>query len=40
MWYDGDLAKNMVALDALYGVQTIDPMMAVRALRATSIAPA
>ena len=40
MWYDGDLAKNMVALDVLYGVQTIDPMMAVRALRATSIAPA
>ena len=40
MWYDGDLAKNMVALDVLYGVQTLDSMMAVRALRATSIAPA
>jgi hypothetical protein len=40
MYYDGDKAKNVVALDALYGFQTLDGQMAVRAVRATSIAPA
>ena len=39
MWYDGDTAKNFVALDALYGMQVLDPMLAVRCLRATTIAP-
>jgi len=39
MWYDGGLAKNMIALDALYGAQALDGNMAVRALRAPTIAP-
>jgi len=39
MWYDGDTAKNFVALDALYGMQVLDPMLAVRCLRAPTIAP-
>jgi hypothetical protein len=30
LWYDGANAKVMVGLDALYGVKTLDPNMAVR----------
>lgn len=40
MWYDGGTASNFVALDALYGTQVLDPMLATRVLRATSVAPA
>lgn len=40
MFYDGDTSKNKVALDVLYGKQVLNPMLAVRALRATTIAPA
>jgi len=40
MYYDGDTATNYVALDALYGFQTLDPMMATRVIRATTVYPA
>jgi len=40
MFYDGATATNYVALDALYGIQVLDPMMAVRVKRATSVYPA
>lgn len=40
MYYDGDTATNMVALDALYGLQVLDGQLGVRAIRATTIAPA
>lgn len=39
MFYDGDTATNKIALDALYGTQVLDGQLAVRALRATTIAP-
>jgi len=39
MFYDGGTATNFIALDALYGTQVLDGQLAVRALRATSIAP-
>lgn len=39
MWYDGGTASNFVALDALYGTQTLDGNLATRVLRATSVAP-
>lgn len=40
MWYDGGTASNFVALDALYGVQVLDPMLAVQVKRATTVYPA
>lgn len=40
MWYEGGASINWIALDALYGVQTLDGRYATRALRATTIAPA
>ena len=40
MWYDGTTATNFVALDALYGVQVLDPMLATRIHRATTVYPA
>jgi len=40
MWYDGGTATNFVALDALYGTQVLDSMLAVRVQRATSVYPA
>lgn len=40
MYYDGDTATNYVALDALYGIQVLDPMLATRVIRATSVYPA
>lgn len=39
MFYDGDTATNKIALDALYGTQVLDGQLAVRALRAPTIAP-
>lgn len=39
MFYDGDTATNKIALDALYGTQTLDPMLATRVIRATTTAP-
>lgn len=36
MWYDGATATNFVAFDVLYGVQVLDPMLAVRVLRSNS----
>ena len=33
MWYDGNTASNYVAFDTLYGVQVLDPMLAVKVLR-------
>jgi hypothetical protein len=38
MWYDGDTAKNNIALDALYGVQVLDPMLATQVRRAATLA--
>jgi hypothetical protein len=40
MFYNGDTATNSVALDVLYGVQVLDPMLGVRVVRATTLAPA
>lgn len=40
MWYDGGTATNFVALDALYGTQTLDPMLATQVLRASTVYPA
>lgn len=40
MFYDGDTATNYVALDALYGIQTLDGQMATRVNRATTVYPA
>jgi hypothetical protein len=40
MWYDGGTATNFVALDALYGTQTLDPMLGVQVLRASTVYPA
>lgn len=40
MWYDGDTAKNSVALDVLYGTQVLDPMLATQVRRAATLAPA
>lgn len=40
MWYEGGASINWIALDALYGVQTLDGRFATRCLRSTSIAPA
>lgn len=40
MWYDGDTASNFVALDALYGTQVLDPMLATQVKRASSVYPA
>ena len=39
MWYDGGTATNFVALDALYGTQTLDPMLGVQVLRASTVYP-
>ena len=39
MFYDGDTATNKIALDALYGTQVLDGQLAVRVVRATTIAP-
>jgi len=39
MWYDGATATNFVALDALYGTQVLDPMLATRVLRASTVYP-
>ena len=38
MWYDGDTAKNSVALDVLYGTQVLDPMLATQVRRASTLA--
>jgi hypothetical protein len=40
MYYNGDTATNSVALDVLYGCQVLDPMLGVRVVRATTVAPA
>lgn len=40
MWYDGTTASNFVALDALYGTQVLDPMLAVNVKRVATLAPA
>jgi hypothetical protein len=40
MWYEGATGTNFVALDALYGTQVLDPMLAVQVKRATSVYPA
>jgi len=40
MWYDGDTAKNSIALDVLYGNQVLDPMLATQVRRAATVAPA
>lgn len=40
MFYDGASATNYVALDALYGIQVLDPMLAVRVKRAQTVYPA
>ena len=40
MWYDGAAATNYVAFDVLYGVQVLDPMLAVRVLRSNTTYPA
>jgi len=40
MWYDGGTATNFVALDALYGTQTLDPMLGTQVLRASTVYPA
>jgi hypothetical protein len=40
MWYDGATASNFVALDALYGTQVLDPMLAVQVKRAATLYPA
>lgn len=37
MYYDGDTATNYVALDALYGFQVLDPMLATRVIRAATV---
>lgn len=39
MWYDGGTATNFVALDALYGTQVLDPMLATQVKRAESVYP-
>lgn len=39
MWYEGATGTNFVALDALYGTQVLDPMLATQVKRATSVAP-
>lgn len=39
MWYDGATASNYVALDALYGTQVLDPMLAVAVKRVSTLAP-
>lgn len=38
MWYDGDTAKNSIALDVLYGTQVLDPMLATQVRRAATLA--
>lgn len=40
MWYDGAAATNYVAFDCLYGVQVLDPMLAVRVIRSNTTYPA
>ncbi len=39
MFYDGNVATNYVALDALYGTQVLNGQMATRVHRATSVYP-
>ena len=39
MWYDGATATNFVALDALYGTQVLDGMLATQVNRAASVYP-
>lgn len=39
MYYDGDTATNFVALDALYGMQTLDGQLATRVIRAATVYP-
>ncbi len=40
MWYDGTTGSNFIALDALYGTQVLDPMLASQVLRANDLYPA
>lgn len=39
MWYEGSTGTNYIALDALYGTQVLDPMLAVQVKRAPTVAP-
>lgn len=39
MWYEGATGTNYVALDALYGTQVLDPMLAVQVKRAATVYP-
>lgn len=39
MWYDGATATNFVALDALYGTQVLDGMLATQVQRAATVYP-
>jgi hypothetical protein len=39
MWYEGSTGTNYIALDALYGTQVLDPMLAVQVKRTPTVAP-
>lgn len=39
MWYDGTTGTNYVALDALYGTQVLDPMLATQVKRSSDVYP-
>lgn len=39
MWYEGNSGTNFVALDALYGTQVLDPMLATQVNRAATVYP-